>query len=392
MPYIFCGISLGLISLASLQAPKTHADRSLAAVHDCQQIVRTITSAKNEKDRSDQIVYKFKNSIWNKIISNKDFEQFDEAEYLRWQEIYRDSKDISKLNPVSIEQKLALIEVLNSKQLIALESQGPSLAADINKLSALKLKKLAKHLEKWDLSSKLSRNDINDFASDLFIILKGPPVSLLDYFTSNKTALQNTRLVRVVQEDLLMMGLRGMLERIPEKEAYSRFENGRFLVQKFFQHKGWKYMVLPYDLPWMEKLKIPDELLQKILVDGLSVHNRELIEHLHSQNMIDHYERFRKVYRPMAFTVGFLFYYQKFNVKFYEDMKENQEEEKLKFIQIVENINGVLEDEISQNTTDDLKLKNEQYSRLLLQFRFHYGEDPSPEEKEAIRKKVFDSN
>ena len=238
----------------------------------------------------------------------------------------------------------------------------------------------------------MSRNDINDFAADLFIILKGPPVSLLDYFTSNKTALQNARLVRVVQEDMLMMGLRGMLERIPEKEAYTRMENGRFLVQKFFQHKGWKYMVLPYDLPWMEKLKVPDELLQKILVDGLSVHNRELIEHLHSQNMIDHYERFRKVYRPMAFTVGFLFYYQKFNVKFYEDMKENQEEEKQKFIQIVENINGTLEDEISQNTTDDLKLKNEQYTRLLFQYRFHYGEDPTPEEKEAIRRKVYDSN
>lgn len=353
--------------------------------------MKEITRASEESRISGTSLFKFRNKIWNKIISNKEFEHFKDSEYLKWQEIYKDSQnDLSRLNPVTLEQKLALIEVINAKTLVAIEKQTPSLKSDIQKLSALKLKKLSNHLEKMDLTSKLTRDDLEDFSADLFIILKGPPVSLLDYFTRNKSKLMNRRLFRTVQEDMLVMGLKGMLERIPEKNNYSRLEDGKYLLKNFFQLKIWKYMVIPYDLPWFEKLNIPQELLEKILLEGLSRHNEELIAHLKSQNMIDHYERFRKVYRPIAFSAGFIFYYDKFGDKYQDLIKSNQDEEKKELKDAFRNLSQAINDNYKEEQDDETILKNEQFNRLVDSYKKEYG-DITPEELEDLKLKVYGS-
>lgn len=388
VPYLFTILSLALVGFWSSIDQKVIPTRTPAAL-DCQQIVQEITRAGDESRSAGTSLFKFRNKIWNKIISNKEFEHFKDSEYLKWQEIYKDSQnELSRLNPVTLEQKLALIEVINAKTLVAIEKQTPSLKSDIQKLSALKLKKLSHHLEKMDLTSKLTREDLEDFSADLFIILKGPPVSLLDYFTGNKSKLMNRRLFRAVQEDMLVMGLKGMLERIPEKNNYSRLEDSKYLIKNFFQLKFWKYMVIPYDLPWFEKLNIPEELLEKILREGLTQHNEELITHLKSQNMIDHYERFRKVYRPIAFSVGFIFYYDKFGDKYKDLIKSNQDEEKKELKEAFKNLSQVINDNYIEEKDDETVLKNEQFNRLVENFKKEYG-DITPEELEDLKHKVY---
>jgi hypothetical protein len=357
---------------------------------DCNQIVAAITNSSAEKEKTHHQLFKLRNSIWNKVITNHDFENFNESEYFRWLEIYKDTTNVlAKQNPISIEQKMALIEVINAKALSALNTTETGLTHEIEKLNALKLKKLAKHLESLDLSSKVSREYIEDFSADLYIILKGPPISLLDYFTRNKSRQMVKRLHRAVQEDMLIMGLKGIIERIPEKESYTRLENANYMIERFFHSKKWKYFVVPYDLPWFERLNVPEELLQKILVDGLDKHNSELIEHLKSQGKIDHYERFRKVYRPIAFSVGFMFYYSKFNNSLNEDLKSNQEEEKQKMLKSFEELASLIEEKSNQMITDDKSLKDEQFGRVLNDFRIQYGVDPTESEINDLKSKIY---
>lgn len=378
------------MGLWSAQLPSNLSGRSPSSVLDCQQIVREITTAQERTGQETTALFKFRNKIWNRIISNQEFDHFKDNEYLKWQEIYKDSSnDLTRLNPVSLEQKLALIEVINAKTLASIDMPLPSLKSDIQKLSGLKLKKLGAHLEKMDLSSKLTRDDLEEFAADLFIILKGPPVSLLDYFTKNKSKTMNRRLFRTVQEDMLVMGLRGISQRIPEKESYQSMENGKYLIKKFFQHKAWKYLVMPYDLPWFEKLKIPEELLEKILLDGLSQHNEELITHLKSQSMIDHYERFRKVYRPVAFSLGFAFYYQKFDKKYEEQVHSNQEEAKQELRDSFEILGEAIKDNYNESQDNMEVIKAQQLSRMIDQYRFKYGMDPTSAEYLELREKVY---
>ena len=335
-------------------------------------------------------VYKFKTTIWNKVVSAQEFESFNDIEYFRWMEIYKDAKsDLSNVNPVSIEQKMALIEVINGRLIPTAMHAEKNLSVEVQKLNALKLRKLQSHMNDFDLSSKLTRDDLENFSADLMLILKGPPMSLLDYFTANKTKRMNERLMRMVQEDMLLMGLKGIVNRIPEKNSYTSLERGRYIVKRFFQYKIWKYLVIPYDLPWFERVRIPDELLEKIMVDGLEAHDQELIAHLKSQNMIDHYERFRKVYKPIAFSVGFYFYYDKFNDKMSGKLNENQEEEKKRFLEEFKNLaDSIMEaNDVTVKTEDTLK--EEQFARVLKAFKEKYNENPTPAEYEEMRAKIF---
>jgi hypothetical protein len=290
---------------------------------------------------------------------------------------------------VSIEQKMALIEVINMRLIQTKHYHEKGLTEEAQKLNLFKLRKLQSHFRYMNLDSKLTRNDLNGFAADLMIILKGPPISLMDYFTKNKTARMNARLMRMVQEDVLLIGLRGMIERIPEKNAYTKLESGRYIVKRFFQHKLWKYIAVPYDLPWFERVNIPDELLEKIMIDGLEAHDQELIEHLKKQNMIDHYERFRKVYKPIAFSLGFYFYFDKYNSEENSKKTESQEEKKTKFIDFFKEISEkVLEDVVVINKSD-ADLKKEQLERMIQAYQSKYKEAPSKKIIDEMRSKIF---
>lgn len=309
----------GLFSNKNLESTK-RPERSIAS--DCNtlisKIINTETNSNTEENilviKSKEKLFKIKNSIWNKIMGPHDFQNFNDQEYFRWTEIYKDANaELSNLNPVSIEQKMALIEVINTRLLHKSLNSEKSFTEEAQRLNLYKLRKLQKHMRSFKMNSKLTHIEINRFAADLMFILKGPPITLMDYFTANKTARMNARLMKMVQEDMLLLGLKGVVARIPEKDSYTKIEKMRYIIKKFVNHKFYKYLVLPYDLPWSEKVRIPDELLEKILVDGLEAHDQELINHLKKQNMIDHYERFRKVYRPIAFSIGFYFYFEKFN-------------------------------------------------------------------------------
>jgi hypothetical protein len=386
----------GLWSSSNFKALKV-PERSIAT--DCQSMVSEIIGPIAQEERilraiaanaHTEKLFKLKNTIWNKVMGPHDFEAFNDQEYFRWMEIYKDGNDeFSNINPVSIEQKMALIEVINMRLIQTKLYNEKGLTEEAQKLNLFKLRKLQSHFKYMNLDSKLTRNDLNGFAADLMIILKGPPITLMDYFTKNKTARMNTRLMRMVQEDVLLMGLKGMIERIPEKDAYTRLENGKYIVKRFFQHKIWKYLAVPYDLPWFERVNIPDELLEKIMIDGLEAHDQELIEHLKKQNMIDHYERFRKVYKPIAFSIGFYFYFDKYNSEENSKINESVEDDKIQFIEFFKDIsNKVLEGAIAEEKTE-ADLKQEQLERMIQTYKTKYNEAPTPKLIEEMRAKIY---
>lgn len=386
----------GLWSSKNLQALKT-PERSIAS--DCNSIVSEIISPLAQEERQLRVLaantqneklFKLRNTIWNKIMGPHDFENFNDQEYFRWTEIYKDGNDeFSNINPVSIEQKMALIEVVNMRLIQTPLYAERNLTEEAQRLNLLKLKKLQSHMRKFNLASKFTRDDLNSFAADLMIILKGPSITLIDYFTLNKTARMNARLMRMVQEDILLMGLKGMVERIPEKNSYTRLEHGQYNVKRFFQHKLWKYLAVPYDLPWIERVNIPDELLEKIMIDGLAAHDHELIDYLKKQNMIDHYERFRKVYKPIAFAIGFYFYFDKYNIEENAKTNDSQEEEKAKFIDFFKALSDKVFEETATVEKSEMDLKEEQYKRMLETYRKKYKEEPSKKIIEEMRAKIF---
>ncbi len=352
-----------------------------------QEIPNNIARAQTEREALEFKHYRFKNSIWNKILSAKDFEKFDENEYFRLLEIYKDkNKDLLATNPVTIEQKLALIEAIQLR--FSYFHNLPSIQDEIENLNVYKLKKVQKLFKNLDLSKRITRENLAEFSSDFFLILKGPPLSLLDYFTKNKTVRMNEHMLRVLQEDMLVRGLKGVIERIPEKEKYTTLENAGYYVKRVMKFRLWRYFVIPYDLPFIDRVKISDELLEKILLDGLDAHQSELVLELKNQNAIDNYERLRKVYRPVAFGVGFYFYYQKYQKDKEETDDKNNDEAKKKFMdefaKLAESINAG----VAAEKTEE-QLKDEQFQRVLASFKNRYHEDPTPEEYQELHAKIY---
>lgn len=327
-----------------------------------------------------------------KILNIRDFEKFDDSVYFRTLEIYKNSngreRDLLTITPNTIEEKLALLEAIQIK--FSHFNNLPSNLENIEKLNAYKLKKLQLLMKKFDISSKVTRENLEEFASEFFLILKGPPISLLDYFSKNKTAKINQRLFRALEEDLLIRGLKETLEIIPVRENHTSFEMAKLYIKRVMKYKVWRYLVIPYDLPWIDRVKISDQLLEKILMDGLEKHNKELITELKRQNLIDHYERFRDVYRPVAFGVAFYYYYDK-----YKDEQENLEDQsneelKKKFINDFEKISkGITAQASSERSEDDLK--EIQFQRVLKKYRDQYHEEPSKEEYQELREKIYGS-
>ncbi|MBC7538200.1 MAG: hypothetical protein H7281_05225 [Bacteriovorax sp.] len=386
--------ALGLMNGQSFKGSRIVASSDCADIATA--IIRLDIPVKNtfgDKETLELKHYRFKNSIWSKILRASDFEHFDENEYFRLLEIYKGfktpQKNLLEINPVSIEQKLALIEAIQIK--FAHFQNTPSIQDEIQNLNAYKLKKLQRLMKKFDISSKITRANLQGFSSDFFLILKGPPISVLDYFTKNKTKLMNQRMIRVLQEEMLIKGLKGLLERIPVDENITQFEKMRFFVQKVMKYKVWRFMIIPYDLPWIDRVNISDELLEKILLDGLDEHESELIAELKRQNLIDHYERFRKVYRPVAFGVGFYYYYENSQKKLGEDEEKSDEIAKKKFMEDFKKLSDAITSGDTIEKTDE-EIKEIQFQRVLKSFKERYHEDPTSSEYKELRQKIFSTN
>lgn len=334
--------------------------------------------------------YQTKNNLWNKVLSAKDFEQFDEAVYFRTIEIYSNEKDFTLITPITIEEKMALIEVIQNRYAYFLGV--PSLQEELATLNAKQLHKMFKLMKSFDPSSQVTREDLESFASELFIILKGPPVNLLEYFTENKTTLMSKRLYRVVQEEMLLKGLKNVINQFPEKTRYTLLDKAKLHIYRIARFKLWRFASLPLDLPFIDHVKLSDELIEKILLDGIDAHAKELIALFRQNNMIDNYERFRKVYRTVAFATAFTFFYQEDRERRKHEAKERakqEEEKKQEFVNQFKQLSEIITKSSSDREKTDKELKDEQFKRNLDKFKTKYHESPTPEEYDEMKQKIY---
>jgi Na+/H+ antiporter NhaB len=282
---------------------------------------------------------------------------------------------------------MALIEVIQNRY--AYFISVPSLQSELATLNSKQLKKIITLVNSFDPQNKISRKNIEAFATELFIIQKGPPVSLLEYFTKNKTELMNKRMSRIVQEELLIKGLKNIINQFPEKTRYSFMENAKFHISKIVRSKVWRLAALPFDLPFIDQIRIPDELLEKILLDGIDVHSDELLALFRQQNMIDNYERFRKAYRTIAMATAFAFFLEDMNTHQAELKKEIEASNKQAFFDKFKKISSAITNNSDTSEKTDNEIRDEQFNRTLEKFRAKYNEDPTSTELKEIKLKIY---
>lgn len=317
----------------------------------------------------------FEGLIWSNIKEPRDFEIFDEKKYFTFLEIYK-NKPLDKISkiPQTLEEKMALIDSLQVANL-------PSLSNETAKLTRLKYKQLEKLFSKFNFDSNLSREFLMEFSSELYLILKGPPVSLLDYFRESQTELMSEHYLRILQESLMAHGLKKIVPNFPAQND-SKLMKTRILMKKISQYKIWRLLNLPYGLPAIDRPLISEQLLEKIIIDGFENHKKEFIIELRYLKLLDHYDRFRKIYSGISFSLLIYYLYQ----EILHQKETHEKEVKDAFMESLDKIDKALP-KVEVKTEDEMK--ELQMKRVLKNFRDKYKEDPSADEYLQLHMKIF---
>lgn len=336
LPYLFVCVLGAIITLFESKLEMfTSRNISREIASDCTDLISQLikVSPKNVTPKTTLTIVKaktLKGAMWEKLLDPHEFHQFDNIKYANAIKHYsKTQKNLEVVNPKTIEEKLAFIEVLSSKLATDDFKNIMKLSAEIENLSALRLKRMQKLLTKLDLSSKLSTYNIEIFTREFMLILKGPPKKIEDYLLKSNLKM-HSRLTRMVQEDIFRIGLEDMIKRIPAKDNYTKIQNLRHMINKLFEYKIVQLYFLPYYLPKVKAPRIPDELVKKILLEGLDKHESELIAIYKKQNRIDDYENFKKIYTPIAYSIGIFYYYHVATEKIIPFIKEKMDQYKVK--------------------------------------------------------------
>lgn len=357
------------------------------ASESCDEIFNQFNIIKKQDFSLENESYNTQKELWQSINDISEFESFNESLYHSFKDNIEVEKGFKHINPVTIEEKLALIDVLYARSLG--KKVDKSILLEMIELKKKKLKNLLKLIDSYDFNSKVSREDVSNFTLEIFLILRGSPIGVFDNFAANKSEKMADRIIRMVEEDLFTKGLNGLISQLPEKEQYSFKENARFYINRIIRNKAWKLTALPFDLPLIDQIKLPDELLEKILLDGALEHGEELKPFLNKIKGIDNYNRFRKIYQVIFFGVSFSYFYnlsyEKINAERNKQILAKKDDFFKKFKEMADEI--TTETRVSKKSDKDIK--DEQFNSVLNSFREKYKEDPTPSELVEIKHKIY---
>lgn len=163
--------------------------------------------------------------------------------------------------------------------------------------------------KKYDFSHPLYRNKMHDFTAEFYAILYGSPKAMKDLFKTANIDYE-IRVIRLLEENLLSNGLEGMIQKIPLKQNIKTIHKARLLLERLFKYRIIQLAAfLPYYLPNLSPIVIEERLLKKMLLEGIDKHEKELKAVFKMQNRMDDYNNFRKIYTPIAYSIGIYVYF-----------------------------------------------------------------------------------
>ncbi len=328
LPYCFiCTLLTAFIFLFDYQrkSPDHFNDRSIAS--DCSESMKLFFDKKFETKTSSAIAdYQKRTKTWYDFNDIHELQKFEIQEYKNAYHYYLKNNDQTSFkNPESLEEKLAFIEVLTLKLNLLSKTQN-----SLEELNLRQIKKLNALFKKYDFSHPLYRNKMHDFTAEFYAVLYGSPKAMKDLFKTANIDYE-VRVIRLLEENLLTNGLEGMIQKIPLRQNIKTIHKARLLLEKLFKYRLIQLAAfLPYYLPNLAPIVIEEKLFKKILLEGIDKHEKELKAVFKRQNRADDYNNFRKVYTPIAYSIGIYVYYNIITDKVVPYLDEKIDQEKVK--------------------------------------------------------------
>ncbi|MFP5520253.1 MAG: hypothetical protein ACLGGX_10135 [Bdellovibrionia bacterium] len=230
-------------------------------------------------------------------------------------------------------------------------------------------RQLRKLLQRLDNKTLRSEMEVEIAIAEISKVLF-PHNESVNRFLVSKSERQISMQQRLFSEVLMREGITQLLP-LTENSKTS-------LVRQVLSSRKWEYLMLPFVLPSQSKVKIPRELLEKVVLDGFDKHQLEIEPFLARQNKHENYMAFRSLYAPTV--LGTILVIQ---VSAAYDLIERQREERVN--NLVRSIQQQQETILSDTNHFKDQLFNETLEQVIVDFRNTWGEEPTSEEMEKIR-------
>lgn len=222
---------------------------------------------------------------------------------------------------------------------------------------------------------------VEQTAIKLSQLLFGRKENLTNYISKNQSDRQEASATALIKEKILQDGFLKTWTDYSDPASISRTSKVMDKVWKFQQSKLMNILLLPYFLPKIKDRHLPQELIFKVLRDGMKTHKDEIRVAMNAQNYIQGYNTFRRIYSPVLMSILF--------VVLLQDAQENYSK------MVDEQVNQFVEDlrkqkEFLESKIPDAKKEEAQaaYNRVVEDFITKWGEPPTDAESAKIKSDI----
>lgn len=205
------------------------------------------------------------------------------------------------------EGRLAILEFLNlsSNRLMTPES----FLKDIESARLMRQRKVAKLLQKMDLTGGITREFLDSFSADFFLATRGIPEKASDFILKSSDERTLATWSKMFQEQALERGLRRIALETPQRDLTIR-ENLSIKLRTFLRLKLFRFLAsFPAALPGAKDPILSEDLMIRVMLDGMPAHRAAIEAELASQGNWSTYNRLRRLWTPlMAGALMYLTY------------------------------------------------------------------------------------
>lgn len=251
---------------------------------------------------------------------------------------------------------------------------------------ASRQRRLDRMIESFDPASRADRARLDKYVTTLMIELYGPRTRAASWLRSRDSRLEKQAL-DLVREKVLREGLRALVEMTPVHHRERVDVRLKTVYHRFTSSHLGKWLGFPLRLPQLENVEMPKELFEKILADGYDAHAKDFESLIgRRQTGIDAYNTFARVY-GVAISAALLLYFQ-FDTRT-EVVQQVEAEAHAVAVREAQNLEqtGVVVKALGAPAREAIREKALQ--RALTDFRAKWGEEPTPEELQSMKQKIW---
>lgn len=245
--------------------------------------------------------------------------------------------------------------------------------------SWLQRRKIRKVLQSVEVQNFTSAAAIERYAAELTAILFGSRLTVDRWLLQSKSERLEESTVLLIKEQLLQEGLLKTWQDQHDPRTVGLLRKSLDFLGSMPKTK-WAILHLPWSLPERRDQRISPDLMSVIIRDGFKIHANAVRDALGSQDHVEAYNTFRKLYGVVFFTsvVGMHI------LTAYQMMEWEQQllaEEALRDLRKtqegIRNLELLKESKIESAYQESLKI-----------FKDRWGENPTPAEAQALRLKI----